>query len=151
MEKYDYLDATLPPSRNGNRRNIYWPDALLINSRSDKQDGAYKWLSWFSADPDSVGIQCEVVFPVVKNAYNDASIAERWLVPPRPPGMIEAALEHSQDAQLWRADLHISELDSIYYNEVSRLWNNEATAEEVMAQMDQLMDEVMAEPVEVEL
>jgi len=150
MEKYEYLDATLPPSRNGKRVNIYWPDALLINAKSDVQEGAYKWLSWFSADPDSIGIQCEVVFPVVKNAYQDPDISKRWLVSPRPPGMIEAALQHSENAKLWQAELHISELDTIYYNEVSRLWNNEASAEEVLTQMDQLMDEVMAEPVDVE-
>jgi multiple sugar transport system substrate-binding protein len=151
MEKYEYLDATLCPSRNGRRSNIYWPDALLINARSNVQAAAYKWLSWFSADPDSVALQGQVIFPVVKNAYSDPEIASRWLVAPRPPGMIELAQQHSQDAQLWRADLRISDLDTIYYNEVGRLWNNEDSAEVVMNDMQDEMMEVMSRPPEVEL
>jgi multiple sugar transport system substrate-binding protein len=151
MEKYEYLDATLPPLRNGKRVNIYWPDAMLINARSEVQEGAYKWISWFASDSDAAEIQGQVVFPVVKNAYQDPDIAKRWLVAPRPPGMIELALEHSRNAKLWQADLHISDLDTIYYNEVGRLWNNEATATEVMTQMQELMMEVMAEPVDIEL
>jgi uncharacterized protein YfcZ (UPF0381/DUF406 family) len=35
------------------------------------------------------------------------------------------------------------------YGEIGRLWNNEATAEEVCATMQELMEEVMAEPVTV--
>ena len=151
MEKYEYLDATLCPSRNGRRRNIYWPDALLINARSDKQAAAYKWLAWFSGDPDSIALQGQVVFPVVKNAYSDPAIASRWLVSPRPQGMIDLALKHSQDAQLWRADLRISDLDTIYYNEVGRLWNNEDSAEVVMRDMQQEMMEVMSRPPDVDL
>jgi multiple sugar transport system substrate-binding protein len=151
MEKYEYLDATLCPSRNGQRSNIYWPDALLINARSNVQDAAYKWLAWFSGNPDSIALQGQVVFPVVKNAYSDPAIASRWLVPPRPQGMIDLALKHSQDAQLWRADLRISDLDSVYYNEVGRIWNNEDSAEVVMNEMQQEMMEIMSRPPEVEL
>jgi hypothetical protein len=35
------------------------------------------------------------------------------------------------------------------YGEIGRLWNNEATAEEVCATMQELMEEVMAEPATV--
>lgn len=153
LPKYDYLDATLCPTWGGNRRNIYWPDCFLINAKVDPQvqAAAYKWESWFAADPASIGIQCKVVSPVVKNAYEDPDIAKTWLVSPRPPGMIAAGLEHSQSLQYWKSDLHISDLDGVYYGEIGRLWNNEAKAEEVCATMQELMAEIMAEPVDVEL
>lgn len=150
-EKYDYLDAVQCPTRDGNRVNIYWPDAFLINADSKVKEGAYKWCSWFGSDPASIGIQCKVVFPVTKNAYADEEIAKTWLQAPRPPGMIASALEHSKKARLWYGELHMPDLDSVYYGETGRLWNNEATAEEVCASMQELMEEVMAEPVDIEV
>lgn len=153
LPKYDYLDATLCPTWGGNRRNIYWPDCFLINAKSapEVQAAAYKWESWFGCDPASIAIQCKVVFPVVKSAYEDPAIAATWLVSPRPPGMIATGLEHSQTPKYWKVDLHINDLDGVYYGEVGRLWNNEATAEEVCAAMQELMEEIMAQPVEVQL
>ncbi len=151
--KYDYLDATLCPTRNGNRSNIYWPDCFLINAKvsPEVQAAAYKWESWFACDPVATGIQGKVVFPVTKRAYEDPEIAKKWLVAPRPKGMIAAALEHSQHLQYWKSDLHISDLDNVYYGEVSKLWNNEAKADVVCKTMQQKMAEIMAQPVDVQL
>ena len=99
MEKYEYLDATLCPSFNGNRVNIYWPDSFLINANTKNPEACYKWMSYFSRDPESTAIQCKVVFPVYKQAYEDDAIAKRWLVAPRPKGMIAAAKEHAKNAR----------------------------------------------------
>jgi multiple sugar transport system substrate-binding protein len=149
--KYDYLDATLCPTWGGKRVNIYWPDCFLINARSspEVQAAAYKWVSWFACDPESIAIQCKVVFPVVKRAYDDAEIAQRWLVRPRPPGMIKAAMQHTQTARYWMADLRINDLDEIYYGEISRLWNGDATAEEVCRVIQEEMSKIMAKPVDL--
>jgi hypothetical protein len=65
--------------------------------------------------------------------------------------MITAALEHSKQARLWYGELHLPDLDGVYYGEIGRLWNNEASAEEVCASMQELMEEVMAQPVDVEV
>jgi multiple sugar transport system substrate-binding protein len=149
MEKYDYLDAVQCPTRSGKRVNIYWPDAFLVNSKSKVQEGAYRWCAWFGSDPDSIGIQCKVTFPVTKRAYEDPAVAATWLKAPRPPGMIASALDHSKTARLWSGELHMPDLDGVYYGEIGRLWNNEAPATEVVASMQELMEEVMAQPVEV--
>jgi hypothetical protein len=65
--------------------------------------------------------------------------------------MIASALDHTKTARLWYGELHLPDLDGVYYGEIGRLWNNEASAEEVVADMQKLMDEVMAQPVDVEL
>jgi multiple sugar transport system substrate-binding protein len=147
-EKYDYLDAVQCPTRNGQRVNVYWPDAFLVNAKSNVKEGAYKWCSWFGSDPDSIGIQCKVVFPVTKVAYEDPAVAATWLKAPRPPGMIASALDHSKTARLWYGEQHLPDLDGVYYGEIGRLWNNEASAEEVVASMQQLMEDIMAQPAE---
>jgi multiple sugar transport system substrate-binding protein len=151
MEKYDYLDAVQCPTRDGNRANIYWPDAFLVDAKSEVKEGAYRWCSWFGSDPAAIAIQCKVVFPVITKAYEDPAIASTWLQAPRPPGMIASALDHTKTARLWYGELHLPDLDGVYYGEIGRLWNNEASAEEVVADMQKLMDEVMAQPVDVEL
>ena len=69
MEKYEYIDATLCPSFNGQRNNVYWPDGFLINSKAKAPEACYKWMAWFSRDPDATAIQCKVVFPVYNKAY----------------------------------------------------------------------------------
>jgi ABC-type glycerol-3-phosphate transport system substrate-binding protein len=147
-EKYDYLDAVQCPTRNGQRVNVYWPDAFLVNAKSNVKEGAYKWCSWFGSDPDSIGIQCKVVFPVTKVAYEDPAVAATWLKAPRPPGMIASALDHSKTARLWYGEQHLPDLDGVYYGEIGRLWNNEASAEEVVATMQELMEDIMAQPIE---
>ena len=151
--KYDYLDATLCPTRNGNRVNVYWPDCFIINAKAspEVQAAAYKWVSWFACDPASTAIQCKVVFPVYKKAYEDPEIAKKWLVPPRPKGMIAAALEHSKSLKYWKVDLHIGDLDGVYYGEVGNLWNNKARADVVMKTMQEKMAKIMATPVEVKI
>ncbi len=148
LEKYEYLDATLCPTRNGNRVNIYWPDPLLINASSRVKEAAYKWISWFSADPDSIAIQCKVVFPVTKRAYEDPDVAARWLIPPRPKGMIDLALEHARNARLWKVELHIGDIENAFWGEIGRLWNNEATAEEVCRAITEQANEAMSKPVQ---
>ena len=150
LEKYDYLDATQCPTLGAGRANIYWPDCFLVNAKSKVQEGAYKWCSWFGSDPASIAIQCKVVFPVTKKAYEDPEVAKTWLVSPRPPGMIKEALEHSKKSKLWNAELHIADLDGVYYGEIGKIWNNEAPAKEVCDSMQKLMEEVMAQPVDVQ-
>jgi ABC-type glycerol-3-phosphate transport system substrate-binding protein len=150
-EKYDYLDAVQCPTRDGKRVNIYWPDSFLVNAQSKVQEGAYQWCSWFACDPAATAIQCKVVFPVTKKAYADDAIAKTWLKAPRPAGMIAAAREHSKQSRLWYGELHLPDLDGVYYGEIGRLWNNEASAQEVCDDMQKLMEEVMAQPVEIKV
>jgi multiple sugar transport system substrate-binding protein len=151
MEKYDYLDATLCPTDNGNRSNIYWPDCFLINSKTQHPEAAYRWNAWFARDPEATAIQCKVVFPVYTAAYTDESIASKWLVAPRPKGMIEQAKLHVPDARLWKVDLHVADLDGVYYNEIGALWSGDASAEEIANLMNELGNEIMAQPVEVDI
>jgi len=148
MEKYDYLDATLCPTRKGKRVNIYWPDGFGINSASKVKEGAYKWMSWFAASPEATAIQCKVVFPVTMRAYEDRSIAEKWLQPPRPRGMIDLAMEHKKDARFWRVEGHIPDINNAYYGEISRLWTGEATAEEVARTIAELANKAMQTPIQ---
>jgi multiple sugar transport system substrate-binding protein len=148
-EKYDYLDAVQCPTRNGQRVNIYWPDAFHVNAKSNVKEGAYKWCAWFGSDPQAIEIQCKVVFPVTKKAYEDPAVAATWLKAPRPPGMIASALDHSKSARLWYGEGHLPDLDGVYYGEIGQLWNNEAPATDVVASMQQLMEDVMAEPLDV--
>lgn len=131
MEKYEYLDATLCPKWGNNRTNIYWPDSFVVNAKTKYPEACYKWMAWFARDPEATAIQCVVVFPVYKKAYEDDSIAKRWLVPPRPRGMIAAAKEHARNARLLKIEPHFGEIEGIYYNEIGRLWSGEAKAEEV--------------------
>jgi multiple sugar transport system substrate-binding protein len=131
LEKYEYLDATLCPLVNGKRSNVYWPDGFAINAKTQVPEGAYKWMAWFGRDPEATAIQGKVVFPVYNQAYTDQSISSRWLVSPRPKGMIEQAAEHAKNAQVLRFERHASDLDTIYYNEIGKVWSGEATAEQV--------------------
>jgi multiple sugar transport system substrate-binding protein len=147
MEKYEYIDACLCPSFDGQRKNVYWPDGFFINSKTSVADGAYKWMAWFSRDPEATAIQCKVVTPVYGKAFTDDSIASRWLVAPRPKGMIAQAKEHAQNPQLVRFEAHSSEIDTIYYNEIGKLWSGEATAEDVAKRITELGNEAMAKSV----
>jgi multiple sugar transport system substrate-binding protein len=149
MARYDYLDACQCPTRNGQRVNAYWPDCFHVNGKSKVQEGAYRWSAWYACDPEAIGIHCKVVFPVVNSAYSNPDISSKWLVSPRPPGMIASAMDHSKTARLWYGELHLPDLDGVYYGEIGRLWNNEAPATEVVADMQRLMEEVMAQPVDV--
>lgn len=151
MEKYEYLDATLCPTLNGNRSNIYWPDSFLINAKSKNPEACYKWMSYFSRDPESTAIQCKVVFPVYKKAYSDDAIAKRWLVAPRPKGMIAAAKEHATTAKLFKIDLHYSELSNLYYQEIGKLWSGEAKAQDVAKTLATKGNEIMAKQVDVQI
>jgi len=143
MEKYDYIDATLCPLVGGQRNNVYWPDAFSVNSKTKVPEGAYKWMAWFGRDPEATAIQCKVVFPVYNQAYSDQSIASRWLVAPRPKGMIDQAMEHAKNAQVLTFDQHTSDLDTIFYNEIYSLWGGEATAEEVAKTIAEQANEVL--------
>jgi hypothetical protein len=64
--------------------------------------------------------------------------------------MIKEALEHSTKSKLWSAELHIADLDGVYYGEVGKIWNDEAPTKDVCDGMQVLMEEVMAQPVEVQ-
>jgi multiple sugar transport system substrate-binding protein len=131
MEKYEYLDAALCPMWGGNRTNIYWPDSFVLNAKTKYPEACYKWMSWFSRDPDATAIQCKVVFPVYKKAYEDNSIASRWLVAPRPKGMIAAAKDHVKNARLLKITTQFGDIEGVYYNEIGKLWSGEAKADEV--------------------
>lgn len=147
MQKYDYLDATLCPSFNGNRVNVYWPDSFQINPKTKYPDACYEWMSWFSRDPDATAIQCVVVFPVYTTAYTDDSIAKRWLAAPRPKGMIAQAKEHVKTARLLKMEPHFAEIETIYYNEIGKLWSGEAKADEVAKKITQAGNDALAKPV----
>jgi multiple sugar transport system substrate-binding protein len=141
----DEFDATLTPLRAGQRVNCYFPDPLVIHNQSTVKDAAYRWISWFAADPASWAIQGKVVFPVTKRQYEDPALRETWLVHPRPPGMIELALQHSQDSKFWRIEPHSSEFEStIYYPEIDKLWRNVASAEEVCTIITEKGNELLA-------
>jgi multiple sugar transport system substrate-binding protein len=145
----DEFDATLTPLRNGQRVNVYFPDPLVINATSNVKEAAYRWISWFAADPASWAIQGKVVSPVTKRQYEDPQLRESWLVWPRPPGMIELALEHSQNSRLWRVEPHANEFEgTVYYPEIDKLWRNVASAEEVAETITVKGNELLAQPIE---
>ncbi len=143
------FDATLTPLRDGKRVNVYAPDPFVISSASKVKEGAYKWISWFAADPDSWAIQGHVVFPTTKRQYEDPKLRSQWLVSPRPPQMIALALEHSKSAQFWRVEPHADEFEStIYYPEIDNLWRNKAKAKEVCDTITTKGNELLAKPIE---
>lgn len=142
------FDATLTPLRDGKRLNCYMPDAFVVNSASKVPEGAYRWISWFAADPESSAIQGKVIFLVTKRAYEDVDLREKWLTT-RPPTMQKLALESMQNMRLWRVEPHASEFENtIYTPEIDRLWRNKATAEEVCKAITQKGNELMAKPIE---
>jgi multiple sugar transport system substrate-binding protein len=145
----DEYDATLTPLRNGQRVNVYFPDPLAINARSNVKEAAYRWISWFAADPASWAIQGKVVFPVTKRQYEDPELRATWLVAPRPQGMIDWALEHSQNSQLWRVSPHANEFEAtVYYPEIDKLWRGVASAEEVAVTITEKGNELLAQPID---
>jgi hypothetical protein len=100
-------------------------------------------------DPASWAIQGKVVSPVTKRQYGDPQLRESWLVWPRPSGVIEASLEHSQDSRLWRVEPHASEFEgTVYYPEIDKLWRNVASAEEVAETIIVKGNELLAQPIE---
>lgn len=147
MEKYENIDATLCPSFNGERHNVYWPDGFLLNAKSKVPEAAYKWMVWFSRDPQATAIQCKVVFPVYGKAYSDDAIASKWLVAPRPKGMIAQAKEHAQNPQLIKFGPHYSDIDTIYYNEIGKLWSGESKAADVAKTITDQGNETLAKPI----
>lgn len=151
MEKYEYLDATLCPAFNGNRSNIYWPDAFMLNAKAKNPEACYKWMSFFSRDPESTAIQCKVVFPVYKKAYEDDAISKRWLVAPRPKGMIAQAKEHAKSARLFKIDLHYPDMSTVYYGEIGKLWSGEAKAADVAKTLAQKCNDILAKAVDVQI
>ena len=147
-QKYDYLDATLCPSFNGNRANVYWPDSFQINSKTKAPDACYKWMSWFARDPASTEIQGKIVFPTYTDAYTDDSIASKWLAAPyRPKGMIAAAKEHVKNARLLKFEPHFSSIETVYYNDIGKLWSGEAKAADVAAQITKDGNDAISKPV----
>src|SRR5262249_49091789 len=57
------FDCTQTPLRDKKRTNVYQPDDMVINNRSQIKDAAYQWISWWSADPACWAIQGAIVFP----------------------------------------------------------------------------------------
>jgi hypothetical protein len=101
-------------------------------------------MAWFSRDPEATAIQCKVVFPVYKKAYDDDAIAKRWLVAPRPVGMIAAAKEHYKTARVLKIDpLHFGDIEGVYYNEIGKLWSGEAKADEVAKTISEKGTEIL--------
>jgi len=145
----DEFDATLTPLRNGKRTNAYYPDTFVIRAESKVKQAAYKFLSWWAADPASWAIQGKVVSPAIKKMYEDPKLAETWLQSPRPPGMIKLALEHSKQARFWRVEPHATEFEStVYYPEIDKLWRNVASAKEVAETITKKGNELIKQPID---
>jgi multiple sugar transport system substrate-binding protein len=145
----DEFDATLCPLRNGNRVNIYWPDPMVINKNARSKEAAYRWISWFAADPASWEIQGSVVFPVTKRQYEDPALRDSWLRAPRPQGMLDHALEHSQNMKLWRVEPHSTEFENnIYWPEIDKIWRNAAPAQEVCETITRKGNELINNPID---
>lgn len=143
------FDATLTPLRDGKRVNAYFPDPLVVSNTSNVKEGAYKWIAWFAADPASWAIQGKVVFPTTKRQYEDQALRAQWLVPPRPPGMIALAREHSQNAQFLKVEPHADEFEgTIYYSEIDNLWRAKASAADVAKSITEKGNELLAKPIE---
>jgi multiple sugar transport system substrate-binding protein len=145
----DEFDATLTPLRNGKRTNIYYPDTFVIRAESSVKQAAYKFLSWWAADPASWAIQGKVVSPAIKRMYEDPKLAATWLQSPRPPGMIKSALDHSKQARFWRVEPHATEFEStIYYSEIDKLWRNAASAKDVCETITKKGNELIKQPID---
>jgi multiple sugar transport system substrate-binding protein len=145
----DEFDATLTPLRNGKRTNIYYVDTFILRADSQVKDAAYKWFSWWAADPASWAIQGKVVSPLTKRMYEDPKLAATWLQAPRPAGMIKLALEHSKQAKFWRVEGHASEFEgTVYYSEIDKLWRNAAPAKDVVVTIMQKGNDLLKQPIE---
>jgi len=145
----DDFDATLTPLRDGKRVNVYLPDAFVINSASKVKEAAYKWMSWWAADPESWKFQGKVVAPLVKPQYEDPKLRESWLVKPYPPGLIDLMQEHAKNASLWRVDPHADQFENeVWYPEIDKLWRNQASAADVLKTINDKGNELLAKPIE---
>lgn len=140
------FDATLTPLRNGKRVNCYMPDALVINAQSKVKDGAYAWISWWSADPASWANQGAVVFPPIKREYEDATLRDQWLKAPyRQPGMIATALQHEQQHQIWKYGVADAEFESkVLYTQLDNIWRGKSSAKDAAAAMTQQGNAIIA-------
>jgi ABC-type glycerol-3-phosphate transport system substrate-binding protein len=143
----DY-DATLTPMRNGNRTEVYWCEPLVVNADSKAPEAAYKWLAWFGGNIEATKIQCQVVLPTYKKAYEDPDIIKQWLVYPRPAGHTKLITEHPKFKKWWKAEPHGPEFENtILTSELDKLWRNVATAEEVCATIQTKGNELMKQPI----
>jgi multiple sugar transport system substrate-binding protein len=142
------FDCTPTPLRDGKRTNVYQPDGLVINNQSQVKDAAYQWISWWSADPASWALQGAIVFPTTKRMYEDENLSKTWLRSPRPPGLVQFALDHVKEHKIWRIEPHANEFESkVYYPEMDKVWHGKEIAKQGADVMTQKGNEIMAKPI----
>ena len=127
------FQVTMLPLRGNSRTNLYVHDGLYIYGQTKVKEAAYRFVSWWSADPDSWKIQGPVVFPTTKKMYEDPALRAQWARAPRPKTMIDLALEHSKLAKFNRLGIEAAQFTNEVWNpEVDKLWRAKVTAKEAM-------------------
>jgi multiple sugar transport system substrate-binding protein len=136
--------ATMLPLRGSKRTNLYVHDGLCINAQSKVKEAAYKWISWWSCDPESWNVQGPVVFPTTKKMYTDATLRALWARAPRPQTMIDLALEHNQTAKFNTLGVEAAQMQNEVWNpEVDNLWRAKVTAQQAMTTIETKANELI--------
>ena len=127
------FQVTMLPLRGDKRANLYVHDGLCVNAQSKVKEAAYKWVSWWSCDPESWNVQGPVVFPTTKKMYEDATLRALWARAPRPQTMIDLAMEHVKYAKFHRLGIEAAQMTNEVWNpEVDNLWRAKVTAQQAM-------------------
>ena len=125
--------CTMLPLRADKRTNLYVHDGLCVNAGTKVRDGAYRWVSWWSCDPESWNVQGPVVFPTTKKMYTDPTLRALWARSPRPQTMIDLAMEHVQYAKVNRLGVEAAQMTNEIWNpEIDNLWRAKVTAQQAM-------------------
>jgi multiple sugar transport system substrate-binding protein len=142
----NYDVAVLPIPEGGQRSNAAGGAAWVMSSASTKKEAAWTFLSWLQSSDGGQKLYTESgeIFPALRStARSDA-----FLHADQPPANRQAFLTEAENAKVGNFGYfpEWDELDSsILAPNLQRIWSGEATPEQVLPEICQLVDAFLAE------
>jgi multiple sugar transport system substrate-binding protein len=142
----NYDVAVLPIPQGGQRSNAAGGAAWVMSSASTKKDAAWTFLSWLQSSDGGEKLYTESgeIFP----ALSSTARSDAFLKSGQPPANRQAFLTEAENAKVGNFG-YFPEWDeleqSILLPNLQRIWAGEATPEQVLPEICQLVDSFLAE------
>jgi multiple sugar transport system substrate-binding protein len=142
----NYDVAVLPIPEGGQRSNAAGGAAWVMSSASAKKDAAWTFLSWLQSSEGGEKLYTESgeIFP----ALSSTARSDAFLHADQPPANRQAFLTEAENAKVGNFGYfpEWDELDSsILTPNLQSIWSGEATPEQVVPEICQLVDAFLAE------
>jgi multiple sugar transport system substrate-binding protein len=142
----NYDVSVLPIPQGGQRSNAAGGAAWVMSSASNKKDAAWTFLSWLQSSDGGEKLYTESgeIFPALRSTAS----SDAFLKSGQPPANRQAFLTEAENAKVGNFG-YFPEWDeleqSILLPNLQRIWAGEATPEQVLPEICQLVDAFLAE------